>query len=141
MIRYLLDTDHLSLSERGDARVQRRLLVFGPDQVAISVVSAEEMIRGRLAVLARHSEGERRVQAHRKFLATFRFLHGVQILDFDLDCEKTFTELRRQKIRIGSQDLRIAATALVHECTLVTRNRTDFARVPALRLEDWSVSA
>jgi tRNA(fMet)-specific endonuclease VapC len=35
-------------------------------------------------------------------------------------------------------DLRIAATALVHTLTLVTRNTKDFARVPGLRLADWS---
>jgi tRNA(fMet)-specific endonuclease VapC len=38
-------------------------------------------------------------------------------------------------------DLRIAATALVHDLTLVTRNTQDFARVPGLKTEDWSVSA
>jgi tRNA(fMet)-specific endonuclease VapC len=53
-------------------------------------------------------------------------------------CERKFTELRRQKIRIGTRDLRIAATALVHDLTLVTRNHKDFFRVPALRIEDWS---
>jgi tRNA(fMet)-specific endonuclease VapC len=54
-------------------------------------------------------------------------------------CERKFNELRRQKIRIGTRDLRIAATALVHNLTLVTRNHKDFSRVPALRIEDWSV--
>lgn len=140
MIRFLLDTDHLSLSERGDPSVQRRILSFLPDEVAVSVVTAEEMIRGRLAVLARRSEGERRVHAYRKLLATFRFLQAVQILDFDMECEKKFAELRRQNIRIGTQDLRIAATALVHDLTLISRNQKDFFRVPGLRIEDWSAT-
>jgi len=53
-------------------------------------------------------------------------------------CERKFNELRRQKIRIGSRDLRISATALVHDLPLVTRNHKDFSRVPGLHIEDWA---
>jgi predicted nucleic acid-binding protein len=34
-------------------------------------------------------------------------------------------------------DLLIAATAIVHDLTLVTRNVTDFQGIPNLRLVDW----
>jgi tRNA(fMet)-specific endonuclease VapC len=45
----------------------------------------------------------------------------------------------RQKIRIGTQDLRIAALVMANNGILVTRNRQDFERVPGLRFEDWSI--
>lgn len=38
---------------------------------------------------------------------------------------------------IGSHDLWIAATALVHDFTLATRNEREFRRVPGLRVEVW----
>jgi hypothetical protein len=46
--------------------------------------------------------------------------------------------LRKQKIRIGTQDLRIASIVLAVNGTLVTRNQRDFAQVPELTLEDWT---
>lgn len=36
-------------------------------------------------------------------------------------------------------DLRIAATALGHNLVLLTRNHTDFSRVPGLTIENWTV--
>jgi predicted nucleic acid-binding protein len=43
------------------------------------------------------------------------------------------------KLRIGTFDLRSAATALVHDFTLVTRNTHDRSSIPGLRIEDcWA---
>ena len=138
MIRFLLDTDILSLSERGAPGVRQHIEALAADEYVVSAVSAEELMRGRLAMLARRSGGEERVHAYRKLVATIRFLHTVTILDFDMACEQGFTALRQQKIRIGSRDLRIAATALVHGLTVVTRNSQDFGKVPGLVLENWA---
>ena len=50
MIRVLLDTDHVSLHERGHLPVRARLASFVPEEVAVSIVTVEEMLRGRLAI-------------------------------------------------------------------------------------------
>ncbi len=46
--------------------------------------------------------------------------------------------LRQQKIRIGTLDLRIASIVLATDGILVTRNFRDFERVPNLKIENWS---
>jgi tRNA(fMet)-specific endonuclease VapC len=71
-------------------------------------------------------------------METVRFFASIQVVPFDARCEQRYQALRAQRVRVGAQDLRIAATALTHGLTLVTRNRRDFARVPGLPIEDWS---
>jgi tRNA(fMet)-specific endonuclease VapC len=70
---------------------------------------------------------------------TLKYFHEINILNFDQAAYTQFEDLRRQKIRIGTQDLRIAAVVLVASGTLVTRNQRDFAQVSGLALADWSI--
>ena len=138
MIRVILDTDHVSLQERGHLPLRARLASLPPGAIAVSVVTVEEMLRGRFAILARRSEGEARVRAYAKFLETVLFFSSIPVIPFDSACEQQFQVLRTMRLRVGSQDLRIAATALVHNVVLATRNRRDFEQVPGLMLDDWS---
>jgi tRNA(fMet)-specific endonuclease VapC len=46
--------------------------------------------------------------------------------------------LRQAGIRIGTMDLKIAAIALTHDAMLLSRNLSDFKKVPGLRVEDWT---
>ncbi len=138
MIRWLFDTDHVSLHERGSTPLHARIASVPLGSIAVSVVTVEEMIRGRLAVLARRSEGETRIRAYAKLMETVVFFSSVPVVLFDLACEQKFQELRSRRLRVGSQDLRIAATALVNNLIVVTRNRQDFERISGLSIEDWS---
>jgi tRNA(fMet)-specific endonuclease VapC len=56
---------------------------------------------------------------------------------FDATAVRQFDDLRRRKLRIGSRDLKIAATALVNHALLLSANRADFEKVPGLRVENW----
>jgi len=49
------------------------LASFPPEEMAVSVVTVEEMLRGRLAILARRSAGEARGHAYTKLLETVQF--------------------------------------------------------------------
>jgi tRNA(fMet)-specific endonuclease VapC len=139
MIHVLLDTDHVSLHERGHLPLRARLASFPPEEVAVSIVTVEEMLRGRLAILARRTAGEALVHAYTKLLETVRFFSTIPVVPFDMACEQQSQVLRAMRLRVGSRDLRIAATALVQNVVLITRNRRDFEQVPGLRLEDWSL--
>jgi len=59
-------------------------------------------------------------------------------LPFDDTAATIFDQLRAQKIRIGANDLAIAAIALSVSGVLVTRNIVDFQRVPNLQIKDWT---
>ncbi len=139
MTIYILDSDHLSLHQRGYEPLRSRLLTVPPEQIAITVISAEELVRGRLAQVRKATKPQERVHAYHWLSKTFDFLYGFTILKYDSQAEAHFQALRAQKIRIGTQDLKIAAIVLSQDATLVTRNRRDFERIPALKIEDWSV--
>ena len=76
--------------------------------------------------------------AYRRLAGAVKFLSRLQILIYDEAAIERFEAFRRQKLRIGRTDLRIAATVLGYDAILVTRNLADFKQVPGLRLEDWS---
>ena len=44
-----------------------------------------------------------------------------------------------QRVRIGTMDLKIAAIVLAHDATLLSRNLSDFRKVPGLKVEDWTL--
>ncbi len=139
MTLYVLDTDHISLQQRAHPTVLQRLQALGDaDSVAVTVITVEEQIRGRLEIIRRHSVSPPQVAAYVAFQQTLRYFAAWQVLDFTQVVFEQFSALRQQRIRIGAQDLRIAAITLANAATLVTRNTRDFSQVPDLVIEDWS---
>ena len=65
-------------------------------------------------------------------------LSAFQVLQYTPEAQQIFANFRSQRVRIGTQDLRIASIAIAHGGTVLTRNRKDFEQVPGLTIEDWS---
>ena len=139
MTLWIIDTNHLSLLERKDKYVLKNFNNRNPNCLAITVVTFEEQIRGRLSKIRQANSDEKVIAAYSKLQATAEFLKQFNLIGFDGDACGCFNDFRRQKIRIGTQDLRIASTAFSWNAVVVTRNSRDFSKVPGLVLEDWTV--
>lgn len=139
MTLFVLDTDHLSLYQRGIEPLLSRLLSHPPDELAITIITIEEQLRGRLAQVRKATTAARLVESYRWLGETFDQLSRLPVLDFNGPAATVYERLLSQKLRIGTQDLRIAAVVLSRSGVLLTRNRQDFARVPGLQLSDWTI--
>jgi tRNA(fMet)-specific endonuclease VapC len=86
----------------------------------------------------RSSDNNGLILSYRKLNEALEFFYDQQILAFTEAAAAEYAQLLQQKLRVGTQDLRIAAIALSVGGILVTRNRQDFERVPNLQIEDWT---
>lgn len=135
----VLDTDHFSELERNSAAGQRLTarLEGSPTDKGVTIITIEEHLRGWLAEISRRPNPTDQVIPYAKLRRQVEAFNDWIILPFDADAARRFSEFRRQGIRIGSMDLKIACIALTYDVILLTRNSSDFSRVPGLHFENW----
>jgi len=138
----ILDTDHISFLQYPESdeaqRLLRRLASVNDPDVAVTVISVEEQMRGWLQVIARYRDPMQQIAYYDKLIAFVRFFNDWTILSFPESSVHIYRDLQAAKIRISTFDLRIAASTLDHAALLLTRNTSDFQRVPGLKFEDWT---
>ena len=139
MSLWILDTDCLTLWQNEHPVVKQRVSRVNYQEIAITVISVEEQMRGWLNIIRQSSQSDRLIWAYKGLQDGVEFFKQVNVLEFDRDAYTCYTELLRQRIRIGTQDLRIGAIAISKNAILVTRNRRDFEKVPTLVFEDWTI--
>ena len=139
MSLYILDTDHVSLFQRQHPQVVRRVQNTPANQLAVTIVTFEEQLRGRLNRIRQAQKSDALISAYKNLKATKDFFNTINMLDFTQKSHYQFQELINQKIRIGTQDLKIASIALSVNAIVVTRNQKDFVKVPNLEIEDWTI--
>ncbi len=66
-------------------------------------------------------------------------LSEFDVLQYDIKSHEIYQELKGQRIRVGTQDLRIASITLAYKGILLTRNLQHFEKVPGLSIQDWSI--
>ena len=142
---FVLDTDHMSALEWGSGAAGQRLIArlntLSEGEAATTIITFEEQMRGWLSVLARSRSLNEQVEAYRRLKQLLNNYLKIAVLEFDAKAATEFQRLKQSRIRIGTMDLKIAAIALTHDATLLSRNLTDFRQVPGLKVEDWTLSS
>ena len=136
-----LDTDVFSLFLYGNELVMSKLQQRHHEPITLPVVVAEEVLRGRLNSIRTAQAGRQREQllnAYGRLAFSINSIASFQILAYTADADSLCNEWKRQKIRVTTRDMRIAAICASQGVTLVTQNRRDFDLIPNLTLESWS---
>jgi tRNA(fMet)-specific endonuclease VapC len=139
---YLFDTDHLTILWYASGPefdcLMENIQQHTGDPIYVSIVSFHEQIRGWLAKINRASGPSDVISGYQKLDQVLGNFARAQILGFCAVGSETFENLRSQRVRVGTLDLRIASIAIANNLTLLTRNVVDFERVPGLSIENWT---
>lgn len=129
----ILDSNTISYYFRGDPLVVPRLQALRPADLGVPAIVEYEL---RYGLLRLPSDA-----ATPRLAALAQLLRPMQLLPFDSECAvqaaRIRVELEAAGTPIGPHDTLIAATALRHQATLVTRNVREFSRVPGLQWLNW----
>nr|WP_275974158.1 type II toxin-antitoxin system VapC family toxin [Argonema galeatum] len=138
----MLDTDHISFLQRRSgaeyAVLATRIAFHQPTDFAFSIVSFHEQVIGAHTFITRSQTPANTVRGYILLMEIIQGFSAAPILPFDPGAATVFEELRSQRVRIATMDLRIAAIALSRNLVLLTRNISDFSRVRGLMTEDWT---
>ena len=118
---HLLDTDHLSLLERGGPAslpLQSRLERIPAAEIATTIITYEEQMRGWLARVAQARTLERLITAYARLQVHLETFRGIPVVPFEQHAAAQFERLRQTRVRIGTMDLKIAAVAQANDATL-----------------------
>lgn len=141
-MKYLFDTDHISVLHRGSgadfAVLAARMALHAPTDLAVSIVSFQEQVRGSHAHIAQAKTSADLVRRYGRLSSLLIDYSMATVLPFTAAAAAVLDGLRAQNVQIKAMDLRIASIALASSLTLLTRNLRDFQKVPGLVIEDWT---
>lgn len=133
MSMLVLDSNTSSYYFRGDPAVVPQVQALRPADIGVPAIVEYELRYGLQRLPPEVSTP--------RLTALAQLLRPVQRLAFDSECAAIAACLRAELeavgTAIGPHDILIAATALRHQATLVTRNVREFARVPGLQWVNW----
>ncbi|MGH2365182.1 MAG: type II toxin-antitoxin system VapC family toxin [Chloroflexota bacterium] len=127
-MKYLLDSDWIIDVLAGIPSAVEVLDGLVDDGAAISLISVGELFEGAFGF----PDPDSHLSRFRQFIA------GYDLLGFSERVMERFArirnDLRRRGQLIPDMDLLIAATAIEHALTLLTRNIRHFSRIPELQI-------
>lgn len=134
------DADVLSDLFHGVPAMAARVAAVPANEQYVPIVVAEEILRGRLGAIRKSQAAPRWLtleRAYEEFGKSLTDLKQFRLLPYTAAADALFKAWRAAKVRIGTQDLRIAAICFAHNAKLVTRNAWDYTQVPGLTFEVW----
>ncbi|HUO04026.1 MAG TPA: PIN domain-containing protein [Candidatus Binataceae bacterium] len=127
----LIDSSVLIAAERGQIDLDRLSARFAGEDIAISAVTAAELLHG--VHRARSS-----AQRNRRRAFVEGLLAELPVLAFDLTVARVhaalWADLARRGIAAGERDLMIGATAIARNYAVATRDDRSFPRMPDLNV-------
>lgn len=139
---HLLDTDHISILQRPTGQEYPILVaninLHPVGDVVASIISFHEQALGAHNLINQSRTAAEMVRRYELLNQVLVGFSGLTVVQFDAPAAATLDSLKAQKIRIGAMDLRIASIALSRNLVVVTRNAQDFAKIPCLKIEDWT---
>lgn len=129
---YLIDTDIIIYSIKGNHIVRNHFLEAENIPKAISVISYGELLFG--AKKSRNTE--------KNLAVVYKIKELFPIINIDKAVIETFSGLKAKMQKKGNiiedMDLLIASTALTMNSILVTNNKKHFIKIDGLKIENWS---
>ena len=141
-MKYLLDTDHLSVVQRQTGQSYTNLIFriqqYPLSEFAVSVITFHEQLLGWHTDINKSKTPEKIVKGYDRLVKLLENFQQLPLLPFDNAASNQFSTLQSQNLRLGTMDLRIASIALSRNLTVLTRNSQDFEKVPNLHIDDWT---
>lgn len=129
----LIDSSVLIAAERGQLDLEPLLAGSGSDAVAIAAITASELLHG-----VHRLKGARRARSE---ALVERLLARIPVVDFDLATARVHAtlsaELAAKGTPVGAHDLLIAATAVLLDYAVATRDLRSFPRIKGLQVLHW----
>lgn len=131
---YLVDTNVVSEARRGSPQALAWLRAVDPACVHLSTLTLGEIMRG----IALKQKSDPKAASHlTEWLRKIRHDHADRMLGITDQISVEWGRIAAIRPR-GDVDGLIAATAIVHDLILVTRNERDFADTGASVINPWN---
>ena len=128
---YLIDTDIVINSIKGNKKVNQRISEYAAIPKAISIITFGELLYG----------AKKSIQRDKNTSIVYRLAEIFPIVGITRSTIEAFTDVKialdMKGERIEDFDLLIAATALSLNYTLVTNNTKHYKRIEGLHIENW----
>ncbi|MBF0274197.1 MAG: type II toxin-antitoxin system VapC family toxin [Nitrospinae bacterium] len=130
---YLLDTDTIIYSLKGNEAVRQNLNKRVLESIKISAITLMELYYG--------AHKSQKVESN---IAKIKAIeNSLEVMAINPELSEIFGMLKSQLEKKGTPlddfDLIIASTALTYNLTLVSNNERHFRRIDGLKLENWTV--